>query len=79
MKKQQPTLLTRLANRLAEIDGKTETVIQLAKIFNCPYTSLYIPIRTLEDIGFLKLKKGVIFYGDVVTKLHKELKSSEIF
>lgn len=59
------TLLTRLANRLTAMDGKRETVKQLAKDFNCPYTSLYIPIRQLENAGFLKLKKGtgIIIYG----------------
>lgn len=59
------TLLTRLANRLTEMDGKSETVKQLAATFNCPYTSLYIPIRELEDAGFLKLKRGtgIVIYG----------------
>lgn len=60
-----PTLLTRLANRLSEMEGKSETVKELAKAFDCPYTSLYIPVRQLEDAGFLKLKRGtgVIVYG----------------
>jgi hypothetical protein len=34
--------------------SKYETINSLAKIFNCPTTSLYIPIKELHKEGFLK-------------------------
>lgn len=65
LKKIEMTLLTKLANRLTEMEGKSETVKELAKVFGCPYTSLYVPIKELEGCGFLELKRGtgVIIYS----------------
>lgn len=81
-KTREMTLLTRLANRTTNMAGRSETVKDIAKAFNCPYTSLYIPIRQLQDIGFLKLIRGsgVVKHAPMKDDpLFNELKKSEIF
>lgn len=45
---------------------KYETIKSLSRLLNCPYTSLYIPVKKLASEGFVTFSGGLIAYERVL-------------